>query len=1221
MHLKKLIVSGFKSFADKVTLTFDEGITGIVGPNGSGKSNVIDAVRWVMGEQNAKHLRGQVATDIIFAGSDKRKALGMAEVTLVFDNKDHSTFCPPEYRSEEEISLTRRLYVDGQREYLINRKPCRLKDIIEFFTLTGLGGRSYSMIQQGQVDRILNAKPEDVREILEEAAGTLIFRNRRNAAQKKLASTEENLSRIDDIVHELSKQLESLKEQVEKARSWQSLTQKLKENEVSLFAHNYHHFTTQLKELSSQSDNLVDEETRLMADIASLEANVSKLQLDLADADPELEFLREDISKLREQIARAESSLTSALGNIEQGESRLIEVEESFKADNDDLESLRNAVEASRQEYEKSASEVEHYRQLIESHDEQFEEIDEMARVFESRFDELENEIRNIDRLLESNAVRCESIEKERQRINRQREEIQAKIEHYRDELGGHESHVEKAKQKADAAQTTLDDKVTKRQDLESSLKLVDDELKKALLEKDELKEAYLSHRARLTSLEEIQQQANNLTTSLADLQSLRPDVDTLHKGLLTDYVSFDETQIASLPDYLKKSFEHWSERLICESFADFSKLSKLFDEYEPCSIPASILASLSAEQVKSIATWTSLYGGALLQGSLKIARDAPKGIELFLQTIVVIEHKNLSEKALLELPQGIVLFTDNGLICNDAVSLLLSRNTASGVLSRKSELERLAKQIIDDQASLNEKTELVDQLEAKRLDLRAEISEMEKSLTGENRQTLAILGELQSARQTYNHTKEKLEEAKSELDRCNERDQQMIRETAELGEVRISLAGERDIATGELESMRDEHDSIDEQKEESQRVRHRHQLDMARSEAKAKALQDALVQSESQLMRLDANRTRRDDEKKRLQESIEQGRLQEAQARQEMETYLMRREELEEELSVRREKSSGILDELRGVENQLKETRSQLSDLQKNRSSKSVDIERLKAASMGVLEQAEEKYQLDLTTYDFEMDESFSSEVVTKEVQSLRRKVDGLGAINMVAIEEYERLSERYEFIQAQKEEVTGSILLLEEAISEIEETSKEKFKSTFEVINENFQSLFPILFPGGEARLELTDPDNILEGGVEIMVRMPGKTRRSMTLYSGGEKALTAISLIFALLKTKPTPFCFLDEVDAPLDEANVGRYNKVLDALSDRFQFIVITHNRRTMEVLDQLYGVTMQEGGVSTVVGVDMRKDLPDHLRKAFKTDQTKAAESKRPVAGASAKAEL
>jgi chromosome segregation protein len=254
-------------------------------------------------------------------------------------------------------------------------------------------------------------------------------------------------------------------------------------------------------------------------------------------------------------------------------------------------------------------------------------------------------------------------------------------------------------------------------------------------------------------------------------------------------------------------------------------------------------------------------------------------------------------------------------------------------------------------------------------------------------------------------------------------------------------------------------------------------------------------------------------------------------------------------------------------------------------------------------------------------MDESFSSEVVTKEVQSLRRKVDGLGAINMVAIEEYERLSERYEFIQAQKEEVTGSILLLEEAISEIEETSKEKFKSTFEVINENFQSLFPILFPGGEARLELTDPDNILEGGVEIMVRMPGKTRRSMTLYSGGEKALTAISLIFALLKTKPTPFCFLDEVDAPLDEANVGRYNKVLDALSDRFQFIVITHNRRTMEVLDQLYGVTMQEGGVSTVVGVDMRKDLPDHLRKAFKTDQTKAAESKRPVAGASAKAEL
>jgi chromosome segregation protein len=381
-------------------------------------------------------------------------------------------------------------------------------------------------------------------------------------------------------------------------------------------------------------------------------------------------------------------------------------------------------------------------------------------------------------------------------------------------------------------------------------------------------------------------------------------------------------------------------------------------------------------------------------------------------------------------------------------------------------------------------------------------------------------------------------------------------------------------------------------------RVHQQRQLELAKFETRSQSNRENLEQSRQQLQKLQTNITKRYEEKNRLETELEQAEVNQAHATQEIEVYIRRREELEGQLAERREASAGVLEELRVVESRLREARDLQMEIQRNKSKKSVELERLKQVSRGILDQAKEKYQVDLMTYEFTEDPNFDADKTNREISKFRNQLENMGGVNMVAVEEYERISKRHEFIDAQKEEVLGSILLLQEAIDEIEETSKEKFLSTFEVVNQNFIELFPILFPGGEARLELTSED-ALTAGVEIMVRMPGKKPRSMTLYSGGEKALTAISLIFALLKTKPTPFCFLDEVDAPLDEANVGRYNKVLDALSNRFQFVVITHNRRTMEVLDQLYGVTMQEGGVSTVVGVDMRKDLPAHLQKAFK----------------------
>ncbi|RYZ50549.1 MAG: hypothetical protein EOP07_22760, partial [Proteobacteria bacterium] len=501
MHLKKLIVSGFKSFADKVTLNFDEGITGIVGPNGSGKSNVIDAVRWVMGEQNAKYLRGEVATDIIFAGSDKRKALGMAEVTLVFDNREGSSFCPPEYRHEAEIALTRRLYIDGEREYMINKKPCRLKDIVSFFATTGLGGRSYSMIQQGQVDRILNAKPEDVREILEEAAGTLIFKSRQQAAQKKLENTQENLKRIDDLLRELVAQLDALKEQVEKVEAWKTVSTRLKEQELKLFSHNFRHFSTKLLEVAGQLENDSDSEIKAVTDLSVMEARVEELQSSLAESDPELEQVREEISHLREQIVRAESFITSALKTLEGGQRRMLELDTQIGEEQENLKALETSVETKTADFDRLTSELERLKDMIESFQDEVDSVEEAAQVFQNRSQDLEDEVRNLEHLLESNRLRCESIERDRKRLliefqtySERKEALDANVRTLSDK-------TEEARALLNDRQSGLDQELQTKQDLELNVQRREQWMRESSKLRDQHKEAYLTARAKLKSL------------------------------------------------------------------------------------------------------------------------------------------------------------------------------------------------------------------------------------------------------------------------------------------------------------------------------------------------------------------------------------------------------------------------------------------------------------------------------------------------------------------------------------------------------------------------------------------------------------------------------------------------------------------------------------------------------------------------------------------------
>ncbi|NRA65198.1 MAG: chromosome segregation protein SMC [Pseudobacteriovorax sp.] len=1202
MQLKKLVVSGFKSFADRVTLNFDDGITGIVGPNGSGKSNVIDAVRWVMGEQNAKHLRGQVATDIIFAGSDKRKALGMAEVTLVFDNASASPFCPPEYRHELEILLTRRLYVDGQREYFINKKPCRLKDIVGFFAASGLGGRSYSMIQQGQVDRILNAKPEDVREILEEAAGTMVFKNRRLAATKKLETTQENLSRIDDIIDELQRQVSALESQVAKAKQWQTLQDELKTTELKLFSQNFISFTARLQESSSKYEKDQDQLVETQRNLANLEVQAQKLQKDLAESDPELDQLREDISMLREQIARAEGTISSSMVAVESGEKRLIDMEQSLDNDQEGLELLRSAVEKNMTDYDQASTDLTSCQAMIETLRSDVEQVEESAHVFSNRSEDLDDQLRNLDRLLESNGLRCEAIERERQRISGDLKHRRDRFDNLTQELSGTDLELATANTSVETKQEHLDAILEEKQVFESRVLDITDKIEKSKQDKELLRESYLESKSQHQSLVLLEEASTSLAEILENVEAKQPSLLEGVSGILSDMLNYSDSS-QTLPKSVQSGFESWAERLVIKNPQKLDEIAAFNSSFGLGSVAVSLLQVDKRFQTDIDNRLKPL--GPYLRNTAGF-----EDIDLtpILERLFFLPKEYTLSELNQNIVPGLVIFTEDGLVCNGDFDFSISSlKQGQGRLSRRKEISRHEQIMTDTERDIQNCDASINDLLMQKEEVDESLVDAEERVEGANREALDAISLVQSLKQTSQHQQDLLSDAESTLNELNDRDKSLLQELAELGETRIKIGQEKEDLALELETLRDEYESIGERKDELNRMLQAREIEIGRLETRVSGLKENLDQNTAQLERAQGGMNKRQEERLEIENQIKEAELQKAQCHQEMETYLYRRDQLEEELNVRREKSSDILEGLKDVEAQLKEVRKQESELNTSLVKGQSEIDKLRSACKDLLAQSEEKYHVNLMDEAGEYDPEFDAQAASKIVQKIKAEIEGLGAINMIAIDEYNRLQERFQFIHGQREEVTGSIMLLEEAITEIEDTSREKFTEIFDVVNKNFQDLFPILFPGGEAKLHLTNPEDVLNAGVEIMVRMPGKTPRNMTLYSGGEKALTAISLIFALLKTKPTPFCFLDEVDAPLDEANVGRYNKVLTALADRFQFIVITHNRRTMEVLDQLYGVTMQEGGVSTVLGVDMKKDLPKHLQKAFKEEESRSVE--------------
>lgn len=1219
MFLKKIVISGFKSFADKIVINLDTGITGIVGPNGSGKSNIIDAVRWVMGEQNAKNLRGEKATDIIFAGSERRKSLGMAEVSLVFDNRDDSVFCPPEYRHEPEVSLTRRMYADGQREYMINKKPCRLKDIVGFFAASGLSGRSYSMIQQGQVERILNAKPEDVREIIEEAAGTMIYKRRKIEAQKKLEQTNLNLSRIEDILAEVDKHLATLFDQVEKAREYQDQSEKLKVEEVSLFAHNFSHFRIQRSKFENELETFMASESEAIAGISGLEARHQDLQGQMDDADPELQILQESISVIREKIARSESTVKSSMDKIDGGSRRLNDIAAELDEEDRNLRILETQVDSAQKELSGAESVAKILNEAIETFEGEVEAANEAAQVYQGRMEEFEDEIKNLERLTESNKFRSEAMEKDIERNRSELKDEEARLIVLSEDIINVRTDLEEAEHKAGSTKEGLDKEIREKHEREAMVATRYSQIREANLRRDGLKEKYHECKARYTSLQEITEGATDAAGVLAMIKEEEPSSSQYHKGMLTDYISYTKDS-GELPPKAAAAFERWSERVVVNSLDHFNEMVRIANRLGSGTMPVCILSQCEQIDANAVKNWSENYGAEPLRQYLKVDSRLPE-INMVMDRIYLMPSLMLDKEQLRDLPRGIIVFTSQGVSFTGNDEFIVGGKNSGGLLSRKNEMEKLAVELKSIESQLATAQATIDELDYRINEDRQIVADIDAKLQAQNKDVLEVMSLLQAVQQIFDRKQELINESQTQIDKLTANIERMDGELRILKTNRESLERELATAVAELEVIEADSADLIDRKEEIRRMHEGKKLELAKSESRAHALRDGYLTNKAQLELLQNKLARRYEERTRLENEIEEASAYLAQAKGDIEAFIAERDKQQSDYASRREENAHILEELRVIDNKLRGHRDQQNAAQRGINDKNIQLERIKMALAGITEQAVEKYKLDLEIFPFELDPDFNHESKTRAVQRLRTKIESMGAINMMALQEYDDKTTRRDFITKQRDEVLSSIDLLMGAILEIEDTSVRKFQEIFATINAEFANLFPILFPTGEGKLELTQPDNPLESGVEIMCRLPGKSIKPMSLFSGGEKALTAISLIFALLKTKPTPYCFLDEVDAPLDEANVGRYNSILEALSSQFQFIVITHNRRTMEVLDTLYGITMQEPGVSKVVGVDMKVDIPPHLRKAFKEDKSlpavNVAKDSRPLAGATA----
>lgn len=1167
---------------DKTVVTFDKDMTSIVGPNGCGKSNVVDAIRWVMGEQSAKHLRGKNMEDVIFAGSENRAPLSMASVELTFSTEGYQT--PAAYLNHSEISICRRLYRTGDSEYLINKTPVRLKDITELFLGTGIGTKAYSVIEQGRVGQIITAKSEERRYFIEEVAGISKFKSRKESALRKMEATEQNLTRLNDVLTELERQKRSLDRQAKKAEKYKEVKKEFTHWDLALS--------------STEYAKASEEQSRLEKDLGERSETEAGIKAKLQNEENQIETSRFSLLEKEKDLNKVQNNLFELTNTIRLTEANVqYKKEEKSKLPIQSLQSEINEVRNEIQGLLNGLDQVNEQRLWAEceekAYEEEVTEISQKAELSQSSLEELQQSLSALKEEIHQSQTRLRQIETLKANLEHKDDDLLQRLRLNEDSLAKNKSrHQELEKIYKDTSSSLSElkqlkfDLSEKAEGLESELGKLKSKIEEEEVSLAELKEELTLRQSRLTSLEELQKNFEGYQEGTRSVLLKKEEISNDNNifGTVADYV---ETQ----PEYEDAVSAVLGEKLQYVVVKSQSEGMQAIDYLNTQASGRSSFIPMNVRSYSEESGTVAAQEGVLgpLQNFVKL-KDYDELSTFLFGDVVVVEN----------LKKALDVWSSNG-HRNKLVTLKGEVVDSSGVITGGS-AESTSKALLEKKREMKELSELIHELKTKVMQkdhdcqalkknlgrLSKELEEMKNSsfeeeikITNQEKDVSHFKKEMEDLQKAEQELSKKIQEEKESLTKVHEEQSALQKEEIELIES-LSLK-EKDY------ELKKEHVS------NSQNDAQDHNTTL--TEAKIK-----LAQSKERRDYLDheIQRLQSDSFSKRIYQSEIEIQLAEAEFRQD---YLEKEiKHLEKVLSKKIEKSASIEKELRDLreaydtlsssnrerEVQLKDLRVEQEEASKSLSEISIALTEVRANLKNLIEQCFERHQQSLDEiYKEHLDFSLNIDEARSKVRTLRIELGKIGDVNPAALEEFEEITERFEFLTKQKEDLESSLDSLNKVIQKINKTTQERFKTTFDMVNERFQKVFPQMFNGGRAKLLLTNEDNILETGVDIIAQPPGKRLQSMSLLSGGEKALTAVSLIFAIFQIKPSPFCILDEVDAPLDDANVNRYNETLRQMTNKTQFIVITHNKKTMEAADVLYGVTMQEPGVSQLVSVDLK----------------------------------
>jgi len=1225
MYLKNLTLFGFKSFADKTALNFQPGVTAIVGPNGCGKSNVSDAIRWVLGEQSAKALRGGEMADVIFNGTDGRRPMGMGEVSLTLGSVGEESLRAAGVEvAYDEVTLTRRIFRDGNSEYFLNRTPCRLKDIQQLFMGTGVGRTSYSILAQGHITQILSSKPEDRRIIFEEAAGITKFKSQKKESLRKLEYTEQNLLRVADLIREVKRQIGSLQRQAGKARRYKQISLELQHLDTQLARHQFDVLQSEISEKQSAVEELRNEIEQGSADVLRLENEIAQLRDRFSELEHEIAAQQQRGLELKGEMDRHESRIhfngerlrelasqnTKALADITQGEERSRAAREESRAVSEKLAASETALAQHRRTLETKQQALAKVEEDLKQRQESLRQGQAAAFAAAQDLTRIRNEITALDLQKQGNVVRLEKLSAEKIQLEEERTRLEARLHEFT-------ASVEVEKLNAQTKRGSVEQRQARLRELQT-------ELQASSTEQDEFLQAQAEKRTRLNVLEQLE--GSHEGFSAGTQAALRQSRKVI--GSLADRIRVPDAYVVAIENALG----HHLQLVLTERPESAQQ----------------IIADLSANKVgrASVAALAMAYdpkqlafeGDMAPGGGLEVLQNGLQKGQIIHALAVVQAEPSVDKllKALLGrtfIASDLATATDqvqNGHAGCDFVTLtgdLLSRHgvytggylngngnpkAPASILGRKNQISELHGELTEVQMRVAEMSRKRGALLSEQTELQAGLQQAQTELREQEVAIATREGEFNALQNSNRLLHQKIETVVFEIQSLAAQEQEgsqkrneLVKQLSEL-EARERAGQEKVTAlAAELENLRQQRDAANAALTES-RVAFAAEEQLS---ASFRQQQQALEQRLRELTQVIEQRrgecsafvTRKEQAESEIQDS-----------RSQIERLSHERELVSTQAAELLSQKQAQETDITSRDENLRTRRSRLTELQNQRGGMDVELAQKNMSVQNLREKIQQKYHVNLDDVRSECititladegpakvhvmtpEEMAASgaatdwSAVAQQVEALQKRLDEIGPVNLVAIEEYEETEQRYQFLTKQHDDLVSAKTQLLEIINRINVQTRQMFIETFGKIRENFRAMFVEVFGGGKADLILVDENDVLESGIDIMARPPGKQLQSISLLSGGEQTMVAVALLFSIYQVKPSPFCVLDELDAALDEANINRFVRLLQRFIAHSQFVIITHNKRTIGMADVLYGVTMQEHGVSKIVSVKFHK---------------------------------